>query len=54
LSLTPATLVLTDDTPLKPTRANILQAFEEHLIAQARPGDVVVFQALHNGNMKSG
>lgn len=35
-------LRITDDADMLPTRANILQAFEEHLIQQARPGDVVV------------
>ena len=35
-------LKVADGEAMEPTRDNILQAFEEHLIAQARPGDVVV------------
>lgn len=33
------------------TRANILQVFEEHLINQARPGDVVVFHYSGHGSL---
>ncbi|MGG6295592.1 caspase family protein [Leptolyngbya sp. AN02str] len=44
-------LILKDDAELLPTRANILQAFEEHLIAQARPGDVVVFHYSGHGSL---
>lgn len=35
-------LVISDTAERKPSRDNILQAFEEHLIQRARPGDVVV------------
>ena len=43
-------LELSDRTPdTLPTRENILQAFEEHLIKQARPGDVVVFHYSGHG-----
>lgn len=41
---------VSDDGDLPPTRANILQAFEEHLIQQARPGDVVVFHYSGHGS----
>ena len=40
--------VLTD---AQATRQNILSAFETHLIAQARPGDVVVFHFSGHGSM---
>lgn len=43
-------VMLSDKTELLPTRANILQAFEEHLIAQAKPGDVVVFHYSGHGS----
>lgn len=43
-------MVLTDDSDLKPTRDNILQAFQSHLIDQARPGDVVVFHYSGHGS----
>lgn len=36
---------------LKPTRANILRVFNEHLIAQAKPGDVVVFHYSGHGSL---
>jgi hypothetical protein len=39
-------LILTDE---KATRQNILTAFEEHLIKQAKPGDVVVFHFSGHG-----
>lgn len=42
-------LVVTDDSPVKPTREGILQAFEEHLIKQAKPGDVVVYHYSGHG-----
>lgn len=42
-------LMLTDATPQKPTRENILAAFEAHLIEQAQPGDVVVFHFSGHG-----
>jgi hypothetical protein len=41
-------LVLTDD---RATRQNILTAFEEHLIKQAKPNDVVVFHFSGHGWM---
>jgi hypothetical protein len=44
-------LLLTDDTAQKPTRNNILAAFEEHLIKQAKPGDVVVFHYSGHGGL---
>lgn len=44
-------LMLTDETPQKPTRDNILKAFEEHLIKQAKPGDVVVFHYSGHGGL---
>lgn len=34
----------------QPTRANIIKAFETHLIAQAKPGDVVVFHYSGHGS----
>ncbi|MEO0844566.1 MAG: caspase family protein, partial [Cyanobacteria bacterium J06643_5] len=34
----------------QPTRKNILTAFEEHLIKQAKPGDVVVFHFSGHGS----
>lgn len=44
-------MVLTDETELKPTRTNILQAFEQHLIEQAQPGDVVLFHYSGHGSL---
>jgi hypothetical protein len=43
-------LVLSDDTAEQPTRANILTAFEEHLIKPTRAGDVVVFHFSGHGS----
>jgi len=43
-------LTLTNDTTDKPTRQNILTAFEEHLIKQAQPDDVVVFHFSGHGD----
>jgi hypothetical protein len=43
-------LILTDDTDQKPTRNNLLQAFEEHLIKQAKSNDVVVFSYSGHGS----
>ncbi|MBE9140197.1 caspase family protein [Nodosilinea sp. LEGE 07088] len=43
-------LQVTDDSGLLPTRANILQAFEEHIIQQAQPGDVVVIHYSGHGS----
>ncbi|MBE9097873.1 caspase family protein [Vacuolonema iberomarrocanum] len=49
----PADIVTLADTQTDPTltpnRENILRAFQEHLIAQARPGDVVVFHYSGHG-----
>ncbi|MEO1148350.1 MAG: caspase family protein [Cyanobacteria bacterium J06638_22] len=49
----PADIVTLSDTQtdstLTPSRENILWAFQEHLIAQARPGDVVVFHYSGHG-----
>ena len=36
---------------LKPTRANILRVFQDHLIQQAKPGDVVVFHYSGHGSL---
>ncbi|MGB7440804.1 MAG: caspase family protein [Coleofasciculaceae cyanobacterium] len=44
-------LMLTDQTTQKPSRENILTAFEEHLIKQAQPGDVVVFHFSGHGGL---
>jgi hypothetical protein len=43
--------MLTDVTPEKPSRDNILTAFEEHLIKQAKLGDVVVFHYSGHGGL---
>lgn len=41
----------TDESPNRqPTRSNILTAFEEHLIKQAKPGDIVVFHFSGHGS----
>ena len=42
--------LVTDQTDVKPTRAGILQVFEEHLIKQAKPEDVVVFHFSGHGS----
>ena len=42
-------LMLHDDAEIKPTRDNILKAYQEHLIAQAKPNDVVVFHFSGHG-----
>ena len=42
-------ILSTDEPQYLPTRANILSAFEENLIKQARPGDVVVFHFSGHG-----
>ena len=44
-------LILTDNTTAKPTRNNILSAFEEHLIKQAKPGDTVIFHYSGHGSL---
>lgn len=43
-------LIVNDNTAIKPTREGILQSFEEHLIKQAKPGDVVVFHYSGHGS----
>jgi Caspase domain len=43
--------VLTNTTREKPTRTNILRAFEEHLIAQVKPGDIAVFHYSGHGGL---
>jgi len=42
--------ILTDNTPQKPTRDNILNEFETHLIHNTNPGDVVVFHYSGHGS----
>ncbi|QSJ14827.1 caspase family protein [Nostoc sp. UHCC 0702] len=42
-----------DPADKQPTRKNILEAFEEHLIKQAKPGDVVVFHFSGHGSRLS-
>ncbi|MGP1385354.1 MAG: caspase family protein [Thainema sp.] len=44
-------LEVSDNSNIKPTRDNILQAFNEHLIQQANPGDVVVFHYSGHGDL---
>ncbi|MGV0029188.1 caspase family protein [Phormidesmis priestleyi] len=44
-------LTIADNTEMKPTRQNILNAFENHLIKQAKPGDVVVFHYSGHGSL---
>ena len=47
----PADIVrVTDTDTLKPNRETILQVFQEHLINQAMPGDVVVFHYSGHGS----
>lgn len=43
-------LEISDNTEIKPTRENILNAFEHHLIKQAKPDDVVVFHYSGHGD----
>lgn len=43
-------LTVTDETEIKPTREGVLQAFEQHLIQQAKPSDVVVFHFSGHGS----
>lgn len=43
--------IVSDDSLLKPTRQNILEAFETHLIKQAKPGDIVVFHFSGHGSL---
>lgn len=46
-------LLVSDETDIKPTREGILQAFEEHLIDQAKPGDTVVYHFSGHGSQVS-
>lgn len=43
-------LLVSDESEIKPTRAGILQAVEEHLIQQAKPGDTVVYHFSGHGS----
>jgi hypothetical protein len=43
-------LTVTGSTEIKPTRAGIIQAVEEHLIKQAKPGDVAVLHFSGHGS----
>lgn len=43
-------LIVSDNAAIKPTRQGILQAFEDHLIKQAKSGDVVVFHYSGHGS----
>ena len=42
-------LKVSDSEAIKPTRQNVLDAYEEHLVKQAKPGDVVVFHYSGHG-----
>ncbi|MEL6989477.1 MAG: caspase family protein, partial [Bacteroidota bacterium] len=42
-------MTVSDDSEIKPTRDNILQAFQSHLIEQVKPNDVVVFHFSGHG-----
>ncbi|MDY7022566.1 MAG: caspase family protein, partial [Cyanobacteriota bacterium] len=44
-------LIVSDNSPIKPTRENILEAFQEHLIKQAKPNDVAVFHYSGHGSL---
>lgn len=44
-------LVVSDTSNLKPSRQTILEAFETHLIQQAKPGDVAVFHFSGHGSL---
>ncbi|MDX2229911.1 MAG: caspase family protein [Leptolyngbyaceae cyanobacterium bins.349] len=44
-------MVVSDNETLKPNRATILEAFQTHLINQAKPGDVVVFHFSGHGSL---
>jgi hypothetical protein len=46
-------LLVSDESDIKPTREGILQAFEEHLINQAKPGDTVVYHFSGHGSQVS-
>jgi hypothetical protein len=43
-------LMVTDESEIKPTRENILQAFQSHLIDQVKPGDVAMFHFSGHGS----
>ncbi|PNW47904.1 UNVERIFIED_CONTAM: hypothetical protein BEN50_11570 [Euhalothece sp. KZN 001] len=43
-------LMVSDESEIKPTRENILQAFQSHLIDQAKPGDVAMFHFSGHGS----
>ena len=43
-------LMVSDDSDIKPTRDNILQAFQSHLIDRVKPGDVAVFHFSGHGS----
>ncbi len=42
-------LKISDSEAIKPTRQNLLDAYREHLVKQAKPGDVVVFHYSGHG-----
>ncbi|MEA5497560.1 caspase family protein [Limnoraphis robusta] len=44
-------IIISDNSHLKPTRENIIQAFQEHLIKQAKADDVVVFHYSGHGSL---
>jgi len=44
-------LIISDEESLKPDRQTILEAFEQHLIRQAKPGDGVVFHYSGHGSL---
>ena len=44
-------LIVSDQAALKPDRATILEAFQTHLVNQAKPGDVVVFHFSGHGSL---
>ena len=46
-------LLVSDESDIKPTREGILQAFEEHLIDRAKPGDTVVYHFSGHGSQVS-
>lgn len=43
-------LTVSDDSEIKPTRKNILQAFEDQLIGKTKPGDVALFHYSGHGS----
>lgn len=44
-------LIVSDKEALKPDRATLLEAFQTHLVKQAKPGDVVVFHFSGHGSL---